>query len=463
MTDAERTAGSERGPDFEPAGRRRSRRTVLATAGLALSTGLAGCLRAPSADGSLAFEHPDAVAVDEPFSMAIEGVPPDATLGIEVEGSGAGRSWSAGTVVGTTEESLDLDTATIVDGNDGENGDDDVPPDLDVPTTLALLQFADLPFHRFDLHGEETLTYRVFDGDVELGATSLHRRHPDPREFEDPDDDGLVGRFYEPPDGGPAPGVVVLHGSEGELGFVADVAATLARNGFATLALQYFGAPGLPDALAEIPLEYVERAVEWVLEQPVVTGERVGAMGYSRGGELALLVGSESDRVGPVVSIVGSGLVWQGVTATGEVVAPWTVDGEPVAYVPPVPGDWDDRALVDVFRESLEAASSDEREAATIPVERIDGRVLMVSGAADDLWDATWFQDVSLERLTEVGHDDHDHLVYEEAGHGIAPPYRPVSGSTYSPLYDLGGTEAGNAEAAHDHWPAVLETLSTLE
>ena len=53
---------------------------------------------------------------------------------------------------------------------------------------------------------------------------------------------GLVATLCTPP-GGPAPGVLLLGGSEG--GRHANDAALLASHGFAVLALAYFGEPGV--------------------------------------------------------------------------------------------------------------------------------------------------------------------------------------------------------------------------
>jgi len=75
----------------------------------------------------------------------------------------------------------------------------------------------------------------------------------------------------------------------------------------------YFGVPGLPDRLAQIPVETVERAASWLLARDDVGLGRVAVMGQSRGGELALLAGASLDVIGAVVGVVLSGVVWCGV------------------------------------------------------------------------------------------------------------------------------------------------------
>lgn len=102
-------------------------------------------------------------------------------------------------------------------------------------------------------------------------------------------DNGLVGRFYEPSGNGPHPGVLALHGSTPHI--LDGEAGLLASHGYATLALQYFGAEGLSPTLSEIPLGYFEMAMQWLTAHETVANDGIGLLGGSRGGELALLLG----------------------------------------------------------------------------------------------------------------------------------------------------------------------------
>ena len=78
------------------------------------------------------------------------------------------------------------------------------------------------------------------------------------------DEPGVSGLFARPAGPGPFPAVVAFGGSGGGLGPAGAWAPVLASHGFATLAIAYFGAPGLPAALERIEVEVVERAVEWL-------------------------------------------------------------------------------------------------------------------------------------------------------------------------------------------------------
>lgn len=64
------------------------------------------------------------------------------------------------------------------------------------------------------------------------------------------------------------PVVLLLGGSEGGIGVgTARQAANLVAHGFSVLQIAYFGALGLPSKLDLIPLEYFDRALDWIKHQ----------------------------------------------------------------------------------------------------------------------------------------------------------------------------------------------------
>jgi hypothetical protein len=91
--------------------------------------------------------------------------------------------------------------------------------------------------------------------------------------------------------------------------------------------------------------------------------------------------------------------------------------------------------------------------------------VLLVSGEDDAFWPATEFCERLLDRLEDRSYDHPcDHLAYDDAGHAIGPPYRPVNGreslgSDGRFRLEAGGTPEGYARADADAWAHVLEYL----
>ncbi|WP_241483148.1 acyl-CoA thioesterase/bile acid-CoA:amino acid N-acyltransferase family protein [Nocardiopsis halophila] len=281
------------------------------------------------------------------------------------------------------------------------------------------------------------------------------------------DDQGVVGDLYLPPGPGPHPGVLLLGGSEGGRASP-SLAALMASHGLAVLSIAYFGEEGVPETLESIPLEYTFDAVDLLSGHPDVSGEGVGVMGASKGGELALLVGAHDRRVNAAVSVVGSSYVFHappGPTGAGAASGSWSLDGNDLPYLAPTqamslrdtaPGFLGRPWRLDWSAENaVEQATPQEREAATIPTERIDGPVLIISGAQDALW-PHWLADEGEERRDAAGLPT-ERVVHPEAGHLImGVPNLPSTYSTAAPLIpdialmDLGGDPAANAEAVDD-------------
>jgi dienelactone hydrolase len=108
-------------------------------------------------------------------------------------------------------------------------------------------------------------------------------------------------------------------------------------------------------------------------------------------------------------------------------------------------------------------------ERATIPVERIKGPVLMVSGRDDQLWPSFDLVEIARRRLEEHNHPwPFEHISYPDAGHAIAPPYAPTTATTIvHPVnrrtYALGGTPKGQIEANAAYWRRTLDFLAEAE
>lgn len=285
-------------------------------------------------------------------------------------------------------------------------------------------------------------------------------------------DGGLVGVLATPDGDSPAPGVLLLGGSEG--GLHQGDAEVLAAEGFTVLALAYFGLPGLPAGLVNIPVEYFSRGLDLLAAQPRV-GSRLGVTGGSRGGEAALLAGAHDDRVGAVVSVAGSGIMTPGIDfSLGQLLdilagapASWTVGGRPLPYLKHViPGEMRDRVergkpvrLAPAFPPPPEDPA--ELAAVSIPVERTRGAVLLLSASDDGGWPSSAYSQVAADRLAAAGHPySFEHRVLD-AGHLIAgPPGKPVM-STTSPgpgvTFEHGGTPAATNAARAQAWQATVE------
>lgn len=282
------------------------------------------------------------------------------------------------------------------------------------------------------------------------------------------------GRLFRGLGDGPHPGVLVLHGSGGARGYEGTYAAMLAEHGYTVLCVEYFGAPDTRNALLEIPLEEFRDAGEWLLDRSDVAGDRVGVVGFSRGGEAALAVGSAFDNVGAVVAYVPSGYRWQAPSWMDGVDPKrptWTLDGEAPPYLAIEeyvrPDDDIGDALGadgdDPTRLALERSTARERERAAIRVEAIDGPVLLISGGRDTIWPSETLASHAADRLTEHDHPwQFEHCRNPAAGHAIRVPYRFDGDTDPAGTHAYGGTHAANARAATRAWQRTLSYLDRL-
>ncbi len=284
--------------------------------------------------------------------------------------------------------------------------------------------------------------------------------------------DGIIGTAFAPEAGGPFRPVLVFGGSDG--GLRLETAALLASRGFFALALAYFHYPELPEALVNIPLEYFERAINWLKRDPRSQADRgVAVVGRSRGGELALVLGATFDQVDAVVAYVPSGIVHAGIEAGGaswQVDVPsWTLGGRPLDYLGhqaavlapeelPSP-----IALTPLYCRDL--ANWARVRSAAIPVENSRGPILMLSGVDDAMWPSSLLSELAVARLAESGYPHpYRHLAFPDAGHRFVFPTLPgtvTSGRhpTDRQVYQYGGTPLGNALAARAAHHAMIGWL----
>lgn len=294
--------------------------------------------------------------------------------------------------------------------------------------------------------GETTTTFSVerVDGTV-LETLAVRRTDTAPGlRIVRVDEGGVLGDFVSPEGTGPFPAIVVLGGSEGGNGPSVRRALDLASEGFACLALSYFGDGALEPTIMAIPIERVQKGIAWLRAQPNVDAARLGILGDSRGGELALIAAERLEDVRAVAAIVPSGLRWGAMSNPNE--PAWTWEGKPLPFVPwsgEMPEVVQDRGAVAVttlrvFTTSLAQATAGELDVATIHAERAPGPVLLIAAADDRLWPSCALAAVAYERLGKMGHRDRFGDAFHclpEAGHRIGVP----GGSTMEHAAEVGG------------------------
>ena len=277
---------------------------------------------------------------------------------------------------------------------------------------------------------------------------------------------GLSGMFFRPASVDPKPAVIVLGGSSGALAWSSQVAALLARRGFAALALGYFGLDGLPPQLLEIPLDYFAGAFEWLTAQPGVVPDAVGVVGISRGAELALTLGSRLPYLRSVVAYCPSSVVWSGLYGDRPADLPaWTTNGRAIPFfslLSPALAALRERVFLDppvALTPLFDAALDGPLPADVfIPVEQTNGPILLVSGGQDRMWPASRMGRQIMDRLADHKHPfESRHVHLANAGHLMRPPGVPTG--ILDGKFALGGTPQEQAAANRAAW---LETVAFL-
>jgi dienelactone hydrolase len=277
----------------------------------------------------------------------------------------------------------------------------------------------------------------------------------------------FAGTLYTPPGHGPFRPVLVVGGSGGDAN--EPLAAYLAGHGYLALALPYFAAPGLPDELVDIELEYFDRALRWLGALPTAVPGPVAVVGRSRGGELALLLGLHFGA-DPVVAFVPSAVVHAGIRRGAEGwlsdVPAWRLGGRALPYLAHAGGtlEWRDGAIVCTPTYLRDLGDWQRVLAATMPLQECRSRVLLISGTSDDVWPSALFGELAASRLRSRPGGRHEHLMVPGAGHRFLPPVLPAPVATArhtqaAERLALGGTPAANARGGRLAYAAMLRTL----
>lgn len=279
-------------------------------------------------------------------------------------------------------------------------------------------------------------------------------------------------RLYRLADGRTRPVIVILAGAEGGDGAGRRFGPILARLGYAAVSLPYYSAnwgpsapppafPDLPGSFIDLPVDRLAELRTALRSIPGVNTRRFGIFAGSKGSEFALIAGSRYRWITAIVAYAPSDLVWEGwglemVEAEGTR-SSFSFAGRPLPFMPYrgfveglLAGP---RADLRAIHENGRADHPDREAAARIPVEAYRGRLMLIAGDSDRLWNSGRMARNIVASRRRAGLAT-TALIYPDAGHDLA------GGSGEARVDERGGgTPQANASARLDAWPQVVRFL----
>jgi len=438
--------------------------TVFRIAAIAISLGAAADSAAVAAERNT---HPQIVVLSahwspaSPFRIRAKGLPRSslATLVLETHDANGNLWRSRGVWRAGQEGSIDPAASAPIEGTYSTKDPDGLIWSMRQETgTPALYKPPEgdrIPFNlSVTVNGSAVATRTIWRYRAPNGVSRKLLTGP------------VVGTVFEPADGRKHAAVLLIGGSGGGHP-LDDEAAALAGSGYVTLSMAYYNAPGLPDNLVQIPVETALDAVNWLRSLPSVDARRIAVIGHSRGSELAQLVAANDPDVSAVVLLAGSPVGWPGLDPNhlGSDGPAWTLGGSPVPVLA------SGKCHGDAFRAKrppiagFQCALADEERAnaAMLPIDRIHGPMLWLSGDDDQVWPSNDLAKRAMAWRSKRGTRADQWVHFPDAGHWFFVDDGPLDHLTTLTLpgrtVAFGGTLEGDAAAAPRTWAVVRKFL----
>lgn len=192
------------------------------------------------------------------------------------------------------------------------------------------------------------------------------------------------------------------------------------NQGYAMLAVGYFGMEGIPEALDRISLDTIYEEIVLTLNNSNINSNCVAVIGGSKGAELALSLASKYPKINSVVSLAGSHVVFAGPSlfADGKT-SSFMFNDQELPHVPFTLNMFPSFLMGDYRRASeIALMNIDAVEDARIKVENINGAILLVSGEKDHIWPSKEMSDEVMKRLKAKGFiHPFNHIVAPDGNH----------------------------------------------
>ena len=219
--------------------------------------------------------------------------------------------------------------------------------------------------------------------------------------------------------------MIVMSGSNGGMKLTKQEAEFYHRNGIPSLALALFKTKQTPKELSRVPVEFVEKAIAWLIKQGY---KQIGIDGTSKGSEMALIAASLFPELSCVIVRVPSHFVSEGLSGSGKNKAPsgtscWSYRGRELPYAPYRSRTFNILQMFMREKEMHIITFNRDKEITPetlIPIENIKAPILMLSSKHDEVWPSYESAVYMEKKLTEIGFPyTHKHIAYEHMSHAV--------------------------------------------
>ena len=237
-------------------------------------------------------------------------------------------------------------------------------------------------------------------------------------------ENGFEGILF-PGDGRKDKVLIVMSGSDGGMTLSRQEAEFYHGNGIPALSLGLFKTKQTPKELSRVPVEYVEAAIQWLKQQGY---QKIGIDGTSKGSEMALLAASMFPDISCVIARVPSHFVSEGLSGSGKNKGPsgtscWSYRGKELPYAPYRSRKFNILKMLMREKELHIITFNRDKDVTPetlIPIERIQGPVLLLSSMHDEVWPSFESASFMENRLAENGFPfPHKHVAYEHISHAM--------------------------------------------
>ena len=226
--------------------------------------------------------------------------------------------------------------------------------------------------------------------------------------------------------------VIVMSGSNGGMSLTEKEAQFYHQHGIPALALALFKTKQTQKDLDRVPVEYVERAIAWLKKRGY---QRIAIDGTSKGSELALLAGSMFPEITCVIARVPSYFVSEGLCMKGLSKGPsgtscWSYRGKELPFASYRARKFNMAKML-LKEKELHILTFNRGKKVTpetiIPVERINGPVLLISSKHDEVWESYQSACIMEKKLTDAAFPfAHKHVAFPHLSHAMMTAYSPM-------------------------------------